>query len=240
MKKALILSFIFISVSAVCQTNIVSKTPLIDTTFSVKLTGSFFIERKQFVGQQYYNQDWATGDILLNTGEKLMGISLKYNGLYDDLIWLNTFNYGIFKLDKPTIKEFWLKTGNGLVHHFKQLKINIIQDSIKNVFAEILMDKTVSFFVQRKIEVQGLQYVTVNKIRQKYDNLVVSPVYYFKLPSNQYVSIERPNRKKVLNIFPENKKDIAKIITDNHLNLKRESDLVRLVELMNENQLFSK
>ncbi len=240
MKKTIILSFIIISVSAVCQTNVVSKIPLVDTTFSVKLTGSFFIERKQFVGQQYYNQDWSKGDILLNTGEKLTDILLKYNGLYDELIWLNTFNYGIFKLDKPAIKEFWLKTGNGSAHHFKQLKIYTTLDSIQNTFAELLINNKVSLFAQRKIEIQGLQYVTVNKVRQKYDNLVATPVYYFKLPLNQYISLEKPNRKKVLSLFPENKKAITKIINDNRLNLKRESDLVRLVELINENQLFSK
>ena len=157
MKKTIILSFIIISVSAVCQTNVVSKIPLVDTTFSVKLTGSFFIERKQFVGQQYYNQDWSKGDILLNTGEKLTDILLKYNGLYDELIWLNTFNYGIFKLDKPAIKEFWLKTGNGSAHHFKQLKIYTTLDSIQNTFAELLIDNKEITDLEKSLKAQNVE-----------------------------------------------------------------------------------
>jgi len=240
MKKITVITFICISIFANAQTKVISKTPDIDTTFNTKLTGSFFIERKQIVGNQYLVKDWLQGKILLSTGDTIFCKSLKYSGLSDELIWLNNFNYGIFKLDKPLIKEFWLS--NDIQNfHFKQINVsNSAKDSVKNIFAEVKTEGILSFYIQRKISYQWPQYLIVDNVRQKYEVIEPSPVYYFKLPTNQFYSLTNLTRKSFLQLFPENKKAITKIINDNRLNLKRESDLVRLVELINENQLFSK
>lgn len=239
MKKYLYISFLLICFTSNAQTEVISKVPEIDSVFSTKLTGEFFIERKQYIGEQYFNKDWIIGDILLTTGEMIYNKSLKYNGLFDELIWLNTFNYGIFKLDKSFISDFWLKNTKGSNIHFKQICVsNNSKDSIHNIFMEVCVEGKVTLFIQRKISIQWPQYLIVNEVRQKYDVIEAAPEYFIKLPSNQFLKISKLQRKAFLRLFPDQKKAISRIISDNHLNINIESDFIKVIELINKEEIF--
>jgi len=45
-------------------------------------------------------------------------------------------------------------------------------------------------------------------------------------------------RLAFLRLFPEKKKPISKIIRDNHLNIKVESDFLKLIDLINKEEIF--
>jgi hypothetical protein len=138
------------------QTNVPVKAPEVKSIFSPKLTGEAFIEKKRYKGEQFFNKDWQESDILLSTGEEIHGEKLKYNGLLDELIWVNTSNYRQFRVDKSLISDFWLKNETGISNHFKRINVNEQKDAhLPDIFAEVGVEGKVSLFIQRKIKIVG-------------------------------------------------------------------------------------
>lgn len=223
-----------ICVSANAQTNIIPITPDVDSIFAPKLTGDFFFENTHYIGEQYFNKDWAEGDILLSNGLLVTNKSLKYNGLKDELIWLNSSNFGKFRLDRSSVSEFWLKDISGLTSHFK--RINVRDSSFthqSDIFAEVKAEGKYSLYIQRKVIIVGSEVVKLEKGMYSFDDLKITPRYYIKFPSNQYAMLTKLRRKAILKLFPENKGTVVKIIKENRLKVRVESDFVRLIELMN-------
>jgi len=233
-----ILISVFVSVEA--QNSYVVKIPEVDTLFSTKLIGDFFIEKKQIIGNQYINSNWSLGNILLSSGDTIYGKLLKYNGLLDELMWLNSLNYGVIKIDKQYIAEFWFKNQEGANQRFKKIFLNNSNiDSTQTVFTEIMIEGALSLYIHRKIEKQFPRYIMVNNIRQKFDVLEPSPVYYILQNSKKYIQFQKINRKSFLKFFPEKQKIISKYIKDYKLNIRNESDLVKLISLLNKDNHFS-
>ena len=235
MKHYINILLLLICISANAQTNVIQTIPDIDSTFTSKLTGEYFYENTHYIGEQFFNKDWTEGDILLSNGTMIYKKSLKYNGLLDELIWLNSSNYGKFKLDKSSISEFWLKNISDHDIHFK--RINVRDTSLTrqpDIFAEVKVEGKLSLYIQRKVSVIGSENVRTDNTVISYDDLKNSPRYYIKLPSNQYLMLTKLRRRAFLRLFPEDKKAINKIIKDNHLKVKVESDFVKLIELMNQ------
>ena len=221
------------------QTNVVQKVPEVDSIFSAKLTGEFFYENKNYIGEQFFNKDWDEGNILLSTGEMIYGKYLKYNGLLDELIWLNTSNFGQFKLDKSYINEFWFKNLPESDLHFKRINVDDTSSiHIRDIFVQVKAEGKISLYIQRKISIIESVDVTKNNADYRYQKLETKPGYYIKLPSNQYFVLTKVRRIAFIRLFPEKKKSINKIIRENHLNIRKEDDFTKLIELMNEKAMF--
>jgi len=236
MKYTLYLAVLLICTSVNAQTNVPVKAPEVKTTFSPKLTGETYIEKKGYKGEQFFNKDWLESDILLTTGEEIHGENLKYNGLLDELIWVNTSSYQQFKLDKSFISDFWLKNETGSTNHFKRINVNEQKDvHSSDIFAEVGVEGKVSLFIQRRIIIVGEENIYRNGTLYLSESIGEKPLYYIKTPSNHYLILSRIRKKAFLNLFPEQKKDIAKIMKENHLNLKTESDLIQLIIMLNKN-----
>ena len=223
-----------ICTSIYAQPSVQVNASEVKSIFSPKLTGETFIEKKGYKGEQYFNKDWLESDILLSTGEEIHGEKLKYNGLLDELIWVNTSNYRQFKVDKSFISDFWLKNGTGKAIHFKRMNVNEQNDiHSSDIFAEVGIEGKVSLFIQRRIKIVGEENVFQNGALYVIESLGPKPVYYIKTTSNHYLILSRIRKNAFLKLFPERKKDIAKIMNDHHLILKTESDLVKLIEILN-------
>jgi hypothetical protein len=221
------------------QNKIVNIVPAIDTIFTPKLTGSFFIEPKQFIGEQYYNNEWIEGDILLASGNEIKNELLKYNGVYDELIWLNQKNFSAFKVDKYLVKEFRIRNKMNEIACFKHFYTPIAEnDSSESFFAEVIVEDKLSLYIQHKIAVKSPDYVVVNNIRKKYETLLYTPIYYLKLNNGEFLKIKQPGKKYFLKLFPEQQKSIKRIIAAEHLNIKHQEDFIQLVKLMNKQNIF--
>jgi len=239
MKRYIYLLFLLICISARAQTNVYQKVPDIDSTYSAKLTGDFFYESKQYIGEQYFNIDWWDGDILLSTGQKVYGKLLRYSGLFDELIWLNNSNYGKFKLDKLSVDEFWIKDKSEKDFHFKRINLSDTTSTHRlGIYVEVMVTGKLSLYIQRKISVVGYEDEYKNKILSRYYDLKSTPIYYIKLPSNIYLTLNKQSRNALLKLFPKNKNELSKIIRDNRLNVRAEDDFVKIIELMNKVAIF--
>lgn len=234
MKHYIYFALLLMCVPMHAQTNVGSIVPAIDSTFSAKLTGEFFFESKQYIGEQYFNENWAQSDILLSTGEMIYNVLLKYNGLFDEVIWMNTSNFGKFKVDKSFVKEFWLKYESGSSIHFKRINVSEPDKGPQpDIFVEVAIESNFSLYIQRKISVIGSQTLYNNDAFREFETIEPTPVYYIKLPSNHYLKLNKIHRRALLKLFPEKKKAISKIIRVNDLDVSVEAGFAKLIELMN-------
>lgn len=237
MSKIMIISILCLSSILLSAQDIVVQTiPTNDTLFMPKLTGSLLIERKQYVGSQYLNEDWASGTITLNSGEILNGLMLKYSGLNDELIWLNTHNYGIVRIDKQLINEFSINLSNDGVRKFKKMTFPTMErkDSLQTIFLESVIEDKLSLYVARKIKYAGNQVLTINGIKQKHTVLEPAPVYYIQYRSSELKKLKRLRKKDFISLFPSETIEINSIFNKHHLRINNETDLIMLISLMNE------
>jgi len=233
MKYCIYLSLLLICISLNAQTNDRKNLQEIDSIFSLKLTGETFIEKK-YKGDPFVNKDWVKSDMLLSTGERIYGKMIKYNGLLDEVIWLNPFNFGKFILDKSYISDFWFKNDQGGSTHFK--RINVSDLSLNHqpvIFVEIAVEGKISIFIQRRIRVFGSDSFYEDAKLYSVDLIEPSPLYYIKLPTNQLLMMTGIRLNSFLKVFPVQKKSILKSLKNNHLKFKSESDLIKAVDTLN-------
>jgi len=235
MRHYIYFSFLLICMTINAQTNDTTRISRVDSIFSPKLTGEAFFDDKHFVGDQYFNKDWSKGNILLSTGSLVHCEKIKYNGLFDEVIWTNTSNYGKFKVDKSFIREFWIKNALDSIIHFK--KINVSDPASVHqscVFAEVGVEGKLSLYIQRKISVLSTENKYVENKLCCFENIGDTPLYYLKLASNRYALLRKIRQRTFLKLFPEQKTAIAKVLKENHLNFKSENDFVKAIDLLNE------
>jgi hypothetical protein len=234
-----ILLLTLICLSSNAQKVILTKAPDVDSIFSSKLTGDCFYEDKKYIGEQFLNKDWTKGDILLTTGEIIHDKLLKYNGLFDGLVWMNEYSYRMFQLHRSFVNEFWIVNTPGTKTHFKRICISDTSKiNNKDIYMEVKAEGKISFYIQRRISIVGTENVKKNDIYYVCNVLEPTPVYYFKLPSNQYVMMSRLRPRAFLKLFPKNKKAINKLIREKHLNVRDENECTTLIELMNKEAIF--
>lgn len=227
MRRIYIISLLFllVSVSAFTQT---------DSLFSTNLTGKTFVENRTYRGDQYYNTDWLTGDVLLSTGEIVSNKKLKYNGLLDELIWLNTVIPGVYSIDRPLIYEFRLKNFHNRVVRF--VKINVKDSTLghkNDIFVEELVKGNISLYVQRKISITDVMMIEREHKLYPLNFIGPTPVYFIKLSTDNYLPMSALNRASLLGLFPLQKKNLKKLATQNHVDLRTEKGLMEMIELMN-------
>lgn len=237
MKHYLYILFLFFSISINAQPIVTTGISEVDSVFSPKLTGSTFIA-KRYNGNQYFNENWAESDILLSNGVMVYGKQLKYNGLLDELIWLNPSNYARFKLDKLSISDFWFKNIQDKPIHFKRINPDKTTVQPSYIFVEVVTEGKVSLYIQQRISIVGSENIYENNKLYTIDLIEQRPVYYIKLPSNRYVTMIKVRRNSFLKLFPEQKKTIIKLLNKNHLNFNSESNIIKIIDLINK-EIFS-
>ena len=231
MKYSIYILFLLICLSVNAQTNVST----VDSAFLPKLTGKTFVEKKGYKGEQFFSKDWVIGDILLSTGVTIHDLKLKYNGLLDEVIWVNPSNFQQFVLDKSFIREFWLKNIMGHTIHFKRISVfdPLAASKRSDVFVEVEVEGKISLYIQHRIVVVGEENIFQNGALYLLESIGPGPLYYINSPSNTYSVMSKVSRRAFLRLFPEQKKDINKLLRDNHLKFKTESDFIQVVELLN-------
>jgi hypothetical protein len=215
--------------------DIYGQTINLDSIFEPRLCGEMFHLRTGVRGKQFYNDAWAVSDIKLSSGEWVFNKKLKYNGLMDDVIWLQTDSFRQIKLEKNFIDEFCFKDYSGKSVRFKRIKMKLAQviDS-SDIFVEILAEKKASLYVFRNVKIEGTDNHIEGGVLYSYDILVPRPLYILNLPDGETVSFKKIRRRILLNALTDKYKTIFRnIIQHNHLTMRTEDDLVKLIDLLN-------
>ena len=207
----------------------------LDSIFEPKLCGEIFRMKTGTLGEQFYNNDWTESDIKLTTGETAVNKLLKYNAFMDEVIWLQADGLRQVQLEKHFIDEVYLKNGKGGSVVFKRMLIKLprMTDS-DDIFVEVLSEKSASLYVFRNVVIQGTVDRIENGVLYSYDRLVSQPVYILSLPDKGTVTFQKIGRSALLKALPEAyKTTVIEIIQRNHLAVRNEDDLIKLVSLIN-------
>lgn len=236
MKHYMCFAFLLICFSINAQNNVTTSVSEVDSIFSPKLTGEIFIPEGQHKGDLFINNKFVKSNILLSTGEMVYGEFLKYNGYLDEVVWINVSNYKQFILDKSYICDFWLKDRLDTPIHFQRINVSDSTDSHRpGIFVEVAIEGKMSLYIQHKISRLPDEIIEVNGQRYYIKAFEPTPLYYIKLPSNRYLKMSKLSRRSFLNLFPEQKKSISRLVRINHLDLKSKSGLIETIDLMNKN-----
>jgi len=239
MKHYLYFSFLLICISINAQNNNPVQESDKDSIFTTKLTGELFFDNIQYIGEMYYNKNWVKSDILLSTGSMVYGEKIKYNGFFDEVIWLNSSNFGKYKLDKSFITDFWLKSATDQTIHFKRIHVGdtpVLNQS--DIFVQVVIEGKMSIYIQRKISVIGEENIYIDNRLCYFNDVGETPLYFIRLATNHYLKMNRINRRTFLKLFPDQKKEIVKLLKDNHLSFKTESDFIKVIDLMNKKDIM--
>lgn len=234
MKHYICLAFLLAAISINAQSNLSTRVSEADTMFLPKLTGEIYIQIQEHKGDLFFNKDYVKGNILLSTGTMVYGQYLKYYGYLDELVWYNASSYKQFILDKSNISEFWLKDSLSNPVHFKRINVRDSTASHQpDIFAEVAVEGKISLYIQRKISFLYDEETYRDKKAFFIKVFGPTPLYYIKLTSNYFIKIARLNRRTFLNLFPEQKKSLSKLIKGNNIDLESEKGWIEMIQSMN-------
>jgi hypothetical protein len=233
MKKILIILTILtlFTNSAVCKN--LPEEILIDSIFQPDITGTLYIEPRDLDGDQYNGRSWEFCNILLSDGRIKQGEKLKYNGHIDEFIWLNRNNYAQIKIDKTTISDVFFNNQDGTKNHYKLINLRDEFEDKKDLkFVEVLLEDTFSAYVLRKVPVIGTKIIY--KDDKMYENKVIKPmpVYLIKTDKGEILRLGKLRKKSFISLFPQNKKELSRLLRVNHIDIRKESGFVDAVKLL--------
>jgi hypothetical protein len=227
--KRTLLYILFLSLGSA----IYAQSVNLDSIFEPKLRGEVFHVQKAVEGNQFYSNDWITSDIKLSSGEIVYGKQLKYNILLDEIIWLKPNGFEQVKLEKHFIDAFYFKNYNGKDICFKRIlsKLPQMLDST-DIFVEVLAEKAASLYVYRTVRIEGTVN-NVNGIDRYKDKIVPEPKYILVLPDRQTCEFKKISKHSLIKALPEKYRSSVKdIIQQNHISIRTEDDLSKLVGLI--------
>jgi hypothetical protein len=173
----------------------------------------------------YLNEDFVPGSVVLNSGDVVSGLYLRYNNLTDQLIWL-TKEYGQVKLDKLTVTAFYL-TLKETSAYFRQMRLPL-GDSVPAYYQDLYKGK-VTLLVQRKVSHASDYYQN----KTHYSVCKPNPQYYLVVGNKTYHP-SRPTIKTIYALFPEKKEQIQHLVRTLHLKDRSEAEFTEFIREVEE------
>jgi hypothetical protein len=224
------MALIFLSLSAVAQESPCLCENAESETFESKLTGELYVYQAGLIGTEFFNIDYAKGDIVLQNGEMVHDKLLRYNGRVDGLLMLSSNDQEVL-LDKYFIKEFSF-------NNFTFRKIKVIRDfnsDTSEVYGQILYENKLSLYVFRQCSFNQdvLTYVANHQISKQ--SFHPSPIFYFQLPNHKTIGFKKFRKRDLFHLFPDKKDAMRKLFREKHQHrFKNEADLIQITALLNE------
>lgn len=200
------------------------------------LSGELFVSAFPPDITTYFNRDWLIGDILLTDGRIIQNKKIKYNGLLDELFWLEPESNQTIKLDKEAIAQFHFHNFQGDTSvYFRKLKVkrNLLPDSTE-VFVQVIYQGNVSLFVFHTFYFNHRETVYTDKSYILKDIYIEDPVYYMKLLNNEIVEFKRFSRKSIYTLVPGKKVQIKKFFRESISGrIKTNQEIIGLTKFLN-------
>lgn len=205
-----------------------------DEYFEQGLSGKMNITPRRPIGDQHYPaEEWLTGDVLLENGNAIKNKLLRYNGYLDELFWLYEGDYQQIQVDKNMISEFTLHTPAGTQARFRRIGVySPILIGKDEIFAEILYEGHVSVYsCRRVIETTRGDYRVGDKL---IGGIKIKPghLYIFRLPDNTIRIIQKIRRRNILNLFPDQRREIRRLMREKRLRPRNEKELVEAAKVL--------
>lgn len=185
------------------------------------LLGKHFIDMYLNNSLQFYGE-WAEGNIIMENGSMVTNKSLRYNGLYDDILWKRKSNNQVASIEKSTIKSVELFDVDGKPYmefekvHFKNSSLS----DQNEVFLQVLAQGKYTLYALRKVAVMPSN----NELYTKFK------LYLYK---DGEFTLVLPKRFSLLISMKGEKQNMKQVLRENKIKVKGESGLIEAVNLYN-------
>jgi hypothetical protein len=199
------------------------------------LSGELYVPAMPVDIATYFNQDWLLGDILLATGEVVRNKFIKYNGLLDELFWLEPGSKNIIKLDKDAIQQFHYSNYMGDTSvYFRKIKIKQSANSDSaGIFVQIIYIGNLSLFISHTFYIDRRELVYNKGIILEKEIFREKPVYYFISVNTKTFITMSLSPKRLYEFCPGNNEKIREFFKTNRFGKNfKNSDLVRLTQFL--------
>lgn len=201
-----------------------------------KLTGEVFYLSLTSNTSHFLQPDWIEGTITLKDGDVFEGIRMRYMAFGDELVAYNSNNHALFIVDKNTVQQFTFKTPLKSGNFAERKFINL--DSL-----EIFTDRT--YFEELysgKVKLLAFYQIGETKVSPYIDSTgkicdteyLLKTIYYVMSGSKDLTRVQLKNRSLFI-LYPENKKEIRKLLRKNKIDIIDESSAVRAFDLLDVN-----
>jgi len=161
----------------------------------------------------YLNPDWTEGDLVLETGDKISNVILRYNGLTDELFWREPVLNNVIKVDKESVRGFHFNyfRGDSTVF-FTRMKIkkDFVSDSASCFLQEIDFNRVKLFIYHSKFFLRKENYSVNGKISMR-DIFIEQPVYFIRSDS-RLSAFKKFNGHTLSKAYPDKSDVIRKYI----------------------------
>jgi hypothetical protein len=176
-------------------------------------------------GNPYLTEQWTKGTVLLKNGRKYANVQLRYDLVGDEVLFKNEKSQQMMSFTDPVI-EFQLNTDSENTASPMIFRSGYVSDDGvgAKAYFQVLCDLGVKLLKKQvKVIIETKEYSSATSTK----NFSESTSYYL-YKNNKAVKI-RKDKKQIFSVLGNQTDALEKFIKDNNLNLKNESDLIRLV-----------
>jgi len=181
---------------------------------------------KDAEGSFFWAEEWCSGKVLLNKNRIVSGLKLKFN-VYNQELYFNRNNTEMAFAD--SVKEFEISCmveGQARYGYFRNGYPAIDRFNALTYY-EVLVDSAFQLLHSYRKELVDVEEIN----RPKRKVIRDFSEYYVLTPAGKMVRI-KADAKKIIEALPEYATQINKLLEQNKLKLKKEEDLLRLLEMM--------
>lgn len=202
--------------------------------FEQGLSGRVTNPPRRLIGNQHYpDEEWHRGSVVLNSGTEVKGKLLRYNGYLDGLFWLYEGDYQQVQVDRDMIKEFRIPGPAGQLSVYRKISVNApVLAGTDDIFGELLHDGDISVYAWRRIIETGRGDQRIGEII--YGGMRIKPahIYIIRLPDETVHTTRRISRRRILDMFPENRREIRRLLREHRMRPVTEQDLVETAVIL--------
>jgi hypothetical protein len=194
------------------------------------LAGEVYIPILEYAGNQHYIEEWLLGKVVLVNGEIITNQKLKYNGLVDEVIWLEPFTNQQIKLDKNLISNFSITSSSTSIDEtfeFVKWDSRFPQAyGLRNTYLHQLHRGPISLYSKRQIrETSRMESVYIGGRGQLRILIAPSYTYYLLLPQNNVREVKL-NRSDFISAVTSNGRFLRREMRRSRIRVKTEQDMV--------------
>jgi len=220
----------------ICQEDVHCQCPEVLSAESA-LAGELFLSTQPVDPITFYNQDWLTGDLTLINGEIIRNKVIKYNGMLDEVFWLEPESKRTILLDKEAIEHFSLfNAPDGPSVCFRKIKVkpDMVSDSTE-VFGQEIYAGKISLYVLHLFTAEKKERFEYNGGTYQRPVYQAMPVYYFRFQDKRTVGLKDLNRKGLFAALPDFSDQIKIYLRDNRpVTTWDQDELAALVKFLGE------
>jgi hypothetical protein len=191
----------------------------------VNLRGTLFAHIYNYEGSPYLLNDWKQGKIELENGQTAYGINVKYSILTGDIVFFNDTLKRQFTVDNETVKSFTIYDRPDSLYFEKHTGDDLGYRLKNSDFVQILYNDNTKLMVKHTVDI-----LAANELKAK--DKIVHRKRYFIQGSGKLSEI-KPTLRSVIQQYPEQKKELRKILAEHDLKNKSIADIVFLMGYVN-------